>query len=75
MAMCRWWMVGGGITQRAFLDAGAVNRFELFIMPIVLGDGIKLFPGKGTGVGMPLEDSHLYPSGVVKLTYGAQQTF
>jgi hypothetical protein len=26
-------------------------------------------------VEMPLEDSHLYPSGVVKLTYGAQQTF
>ena len=68
-------MVGGGITQRAFLDAGAVNRFELFIMPIVLGDGIKLFPGKGTGVEMLLEDSHVYPSGVVKLTYGAQQTF
>tara|TARA_B110000438_G_scaffold297674_1_gene344465 strand:+ start:532 stop:690 length:159 start_codon:yes stop_codon:yes gene_type:complete len=52
-----------------------VNRFELFIMPIVLGDGIKLFPGKGTGVEMLLEDSHVYPSGVVKLTYGAQQTF
>ena len=69
------WVVGGGITQRVFLDAGAVDQLDLFVMPIVLGDGIKLFPGKSTGIELPLEDSHTFPDGVVRLTYGKQTNF
>lgn len=63
------WVIGGGITQRAFLDAGAVDQFGLFVMPIVLGDGVRLFPGQATGVGFTLTDTHTFADGVVRLTY------
>lgn len=66
------WVVGGGLTQRAFLDAGAVDRLDLFVMPIVLGDGVRLFPGKTTGIELPLEETYTFPDGVVRLTYAKQ---
>jgi dihydrofolate reductase len=63
------WIVGGGITQRIFLDAGAFDQMDLFIMPVILGDGIKLFPGKATFEAMTLIDSHTFEDGVVRLRY------
>lgn len=33
-------MVGGGVAQRIFLDARAVNQLDLFMMPEALGIGI-----------------------------------
>ena len=63
------WVVGGGMIQRAFLDAGAVDQFDLFVMPIILGAGIQLFPGQATGVEMKLSDASTFPDGVLKLSY------
>ena len=63
------WVVGGGQTQRVFLDAGAVDRFDLFLMPIILGAGVPLFPGQGTAIEMKLANSLFFPDGVLRLTY------
>ncbi|NKB44752.1 MAG: dihydrofolate reductase [Alphaproteobacteria bacterium] len=63
------WVVGGGIAQRHFLDAGAVDQLDLFVMPVVLGDGVQLFPGKATFDAMTLVDNQTYADGVVRLTY------
>ena len=39
------WVIGGGRLMGAFLDAGAVDRMAIFIIPIVLGRGTPLFAG------------------------------
>lgn len=63
------WVVGGGVAQRIFLDAGAVDQLDLFVMPVALGSGNQLFPGKATFVAMSLVDNQTYADGVVRLTY------
>lgn len=63
------WVVGGGEVQRIFLDAGAVDQLDLFLMPVILGNGVPLFPGKGTLEMMKLVKGRTFDDGVVRLTY------
>ena len=37
------WIVGGAQVQSAFLAAGELDRLEIFLIPVLLGDGIPLF--------------------------------
>lgn len=67
------WVVGGGVIQGIFLQARAVDQLELFLMPVVLGNGVPLFAGKNTHVGMNLVDNQTFADGVVKLTYRPQK--
>jgi dihydrofolate reductase len=39
------WVVGGGRLQQAFLDRDAIDRLDQFIVPVILGAGILLYPG------------------------------
>lgn len=39
------WILGGGLLQQVFLDRDAVDRLEIFVVPVILGEGIRLFPG------------------------------
>ncbi len=39
------WVIGGGKLMAAFLDAGAVDRLAIFVVPIALGRGTPLFAG------------------------------
>lgn len=38
------WVVGGGRLQQAFLDRDALDRLDHFIVPVLLGGGIPLYP-------------------------------
>lgn len=38
------WIVGGGRLQQAFIDRDALDRLDQFIVPIILGGGIPLYP-------------------------------
>ncbi|MDU8926380.1 dihydrofolate reductase family protein [Alisedimentitalea sp. MJ-SS2] len=41
------WVMGGGKTQRAALDAGMFDELRVFVMPTILGGGRPLFsPGR-----------------------------
>lgn len=64
------WIEGGGRTLRALLDLGAVDRLDLFVIPVLLGDGIPLFPRAGPRRSLILESTRAFPDGVVALTYG-----
>jgi dihydrofolate reductase len=37
------WLFGGGSALRPFVEADLVDTIEIAIIPIVLGDGIRLF--------------------------------
>jgi dihydrofolate reductase len=63
------WVVGGGEVHSLFLDAGAVDQIDLFVMPVALGDGIPLFAGGATHIKLQLMDNEVYADGVVRLTY------
>jgi len=61
--------VDGGATISAFLAADLVDDLVVAILPVVLGDGIRLFQPPLPERGLVLEGSQAYPSGLVQLRY------
>jgi dihydrofolate reductase len=63
------WVVGGASVQRAFLEAGAFDRIELFVIPILLGDGVPLWPRSERQHRLSLTTMKVLEGGVVRLDY------
>jgi dihydrofolate reductase len=63
------WLVGGGQVVRSFLAANLVDDLDIFIHPILLGDGLPLFPTGFPETKLVLAASQVYDSGLVRLTY------
>lgn len=66
------WLFGGGIIFRSMLDAGLVDRIEISLVPVLLGEGIPVMP-PGHRCPLLFKDSRTFPSGIVSLTYGVGQ--
>ena len=68
------WLMGGADVIGQFLDAGLVDSIEIFVMPILLGNGILTLPRdrSGSGPALELTDSTRFDSGVVRLLYTAK---
>jgi dihydrofolate reductase len=62
------WILGGARTIATFLELGAVDSLELFVMPVLLGAGIRLFE-PGTTATLRLTGTTTYPGGAVRLRY------
>jgi dihydrofolate reductase len=54
---------------RAMLADGLVDELHLFLYPLVLGRGQKLFEGDGTTVKLILDGTETYEAGVLHLSY------
>ncbi len=65
------WLVGGADLATQFLEAGLLTRIDLFVIPILLGDGIDAFVNKQKA-SLELIDSQTYPKGIVRLSYQPQ---
>lgn len=64
------WVIGGGGLQAAFIAAGALARLDLFVIPVLLGGGVSLFPpGETPSRGLTLEETESYANGMVRLRY------
>jgi len=64
--------VDGGVVIRAFLAANLIDDLTLSIIPVALGDGIRLFD-RGIGEhGLALTGVDSWPSGLVQLRYQAK---
>lgn len=63
------WVAGGAKALRAFLDLGAIDHFDLFVMPVLLGRGRKLFEPSERCCRMTLLGAKTYINGVVRLSY------
>ncbi|MER2133887.1 MAG: dihydrofolate reductase family protein [Arthrobacter sp.] len=64
-------VVGSGALAGALLAAGILDRLNLFLYPVTLGSGKRIFAG---GAGVPAaftlaENPQAFPSGVVRLVY------
>jgi len=61
--------VDGGAVIRQFLSDGLIDDITLSIIPVILGDGIRLFDGGGPGRRLRMQASQAFASGLVQLTY------
>lgn len=59
------WIVGGGRTARACLDAGLLEELEVYVVPVLLGDGIPLLAPRAREVPLRLIETRAFESGVV----------
>jgi dihydrofolate reductase len=60
---------GSATLVRAMLADGLVDELHLFVFPVVLGSGLRLFP-EGQSLKLALAGCESYDNGVVHLTYG-----
>ena len=60
---------GSGTLVRAMLADGLVDRLHLFVYPLALGSGSRLFDAPAGHQQFTLEASEAYTSGVLHLTY------
>jgi dihydrofolate reductase len=61
--------VDGGAVVRQFLAAGRLDALTLSVVPVVLGAGIRLFPGGEGEHGLELVRAQSWSSGLVQLEY------
>ncbi len=60
---------GSGDLLRWLLERDLVDELNLQIYPVVVGDGLRLFPEQGQTHGLKLVESRSTPSGVTIQTY------
>ncbi len=64
----RLWLMGGGQLAASFRQRGLISGYEIFVIPVLLGEGIPLFaPGPGQET-LELVDSKKHASGIVRLS-------
>ncbi|WP_372580042.1 dihydrofolate reductase family protein [Ruegeria hyattellae] len=64
----RVWVMGGGETQRAALDASMFDSLRVFVMPVVLGGGLPCF-APGPQANLSLIESAQRPGGILQIDY------
>jgi dihydrofolate reductase len=60
---------GSGTLVRALLADGLVDELHLFVYPVVLGSGLKLFPDGTQRTPLSLAGQEAFENGVLHLTY------
>jgi dihydrofolate reductase len=63
------WMLGGGQLQMAFLERGALDEIEIYLMPELIGGGAPLFPPTGLRKSPRLLSARALDRGCVRLHY------
>jgi len=63
------WLVGGGSLASSFLNKKLLTNINLSLMPIILGDGIKLFSHIPSPVRIITENENSHNSGMIQLDY------
>jgi len=63
------WVVGGGKTARACLEAGLVDEVELYVIPYLLGAGVPLLSPGSALRGLRLVETRRFDNGIVRLLY------
>jgi dihydrofolate reductase len=63
-------LVGGPRTIQAIAGAGALDILEIVVLPVILGDGVRLWPAGATPPNASLlRDPRVFPDGSVEIAY------
>jgi dihydrofolate reductase len=60
---------GSGALVRWLLDNRLVDEIHLFIYPVVVGQGTRLFPDTGPDIALDLVDSRSFTNGITMQVY------
>lgn len=63
------WLLGGGLLQMTFLERGALDEIEIYLIPEILGGGKPLFPLTGFRASLTLISAKAIDKGCVRLHY------
>ena len=63
------WMAGGGKLQMAFMERGALDEIEIYLVAEVIGGGHPLFPPTGFSASPELVSAKAVGPGMVRLHY------
>ena len=67
------WLMGGGELTREFLEEDLVDEMYLGISPVLLGQGIPLFPAGFPQREFALVENNSYSGGWITLKYGKKR--
>jgi dihydrofolate reductase len=62
------WLIGGGGLAAQLLEAGELDRVDLFTIPVILGGGIPAFRTDKL-LSLELASTGTYPKGITRHTY------
>jgi dihydrofolate reductase len=60
---------GSGTLIRWLLEKDLVDEINLLIVPVVVGQGMRLFPDAGPDIALDLIDSRAFPNGITLQVY------
>ncbi len=63
------WLVGGGELVVSFLHASLIDQVSVSLHPVLLGEGVRLFPKVFPETILELIDAQSFESGLVQLNY------
>ena len=64
------WLMGGGAAIAAFQAEDLIDRYEISVMPVLLGDGVPLFPRRSAALAkLRCVGTKSYKNGIVELRY------
>ena len=68
------WLMGGGELARDFLKADLIDELYLGVVPVLLGEGIPLFPPGFPQREFELVENKTYSKGFISLKYRRRRT-
>ena len=67
------WLVGGGGLLTSFLNDGLIDEMIVCITPVIIGEGIPLFPNVPKETKLELIESTSYDTGFVSMSYRVER--
>ena len=62
-------LVGGPKTIETFRELGALDQLGIIVLPLFVGDGMRLTPAVSKDAKLALESQSALPNGAVEVTY------
>lgn len=63
------WLVGGAELTASFLELQLIDEYIIFMVPVILGEGIPLFLPSVPGKKLRLIERKLYDNALARLKY------
>ena len=65
-------LVGGPRTIETFRALGALDKLGLIVLPLLIGEGMRLTPSVSPDTALTLESEHVLPGGQVEVVYAVE---